>query len=152
MPFPGPSSSGDQALGEHRPPSGGGGVLSPPPSQPLGFLGVQQVHFLRCAVCLFWWLKSWLAKKPACSLVEDASQRLQLPLFGFGCPCLPVSSRGWASLQPASFAEFLCCVSGPGSVLGYSFSPGSSLSLSFFLFFFFLSLSGYPTVWAGISC
>ena len=55
-----------------------------------GFLGVQPVRLLRCAVCLFWgadlWLrpsrrmstiqnpkKSWLAMKPACSLVEDAS-------------------------------------------------------------------------------
>ena len=32
---------------------GGGGILSPPPSQPLGFLGVQLVHLLRCAMCLF---------------------------------------------------------------------------------------------------
>ena len=29
-------------------------VLSPPPSQPLGFLGVQREHRLRCAVYLFW--------------------------------------------------------------------------------------------------
>jgi len=62
-------------------------VLSPPPSQLLGFLGVQQLHLLRCAMCLFWgadlWLqrmstvqnpkKSWLATKPDCSLVDDAS-------------------------------------------------------------------------------
>ena len=68
----------------------GGCVLSPPPSQPLGFLGVQRARLLRRAVCLFWgaylWLrpsrrmstiqnpkKSWLALKPTCSLVEDAS-------------------------------------------------------------------------------
>ena len=60
--------------------------LSPPPSQPLGFLGVQWACLLRCAVCLFWkadlWLrpsrqmltvqnpkKSWLAMKSAFSLV-----------------------------------------------------------------------------------
>ena len=64
--------------------------LLPPPSQPLGFLGVQQACLLRCAVCLFWgadlWLrpswqmstvqnpkKSWLAVEPVCSLVEDVS-------------------------------------------------------------------------------
>ena len=40
VPFPGRSSSGDQVLGEHPLP-GGRCVLSPPPSQPLGFLGVQ---------------------------------------------------------------------------------------------------------------
>ena len=42
--------------------------------------------------------------KPACSLVEDASLGLRLPLSGSGCPsaCLSVSVRGWVSLQPAS--------------------------------------------------
>ena len=30
-------------------------VLSPPQSQLLGFLGVQQECHLRCAVCLLWW-------------------------------------------------------------------------------------------------
>ena len=71
-------------------PAGGGCVVSPPPSQPLGFLGVQWARLLRCALCLSWgadlWLrpsrqmstiqnpkKSWFAMKPACSLVEDAS-------------------------------------------------------------------------------
>ena len=53
VPFPGPSSSGDQVLGER-----GHCGLSPPPSLPLGFLGVQPVHLLRGAVCLFWELIS----------------------------------------------------------------------------------------------
>ena len=74
----------------------GGCILSPSPSQLLGFLSVQEVRILRCAVCLFWgadlWLwpswrmstiqnpkKSWLATKPTCSLVEDASLGLRLP-------------------------------------------------------------------------
>ena len=35
--------------------------------------------------------KSWLATKPACSLVDDASLGLQLPTSGSGCPHLPVS-------------------------------------------------------------
>ena len=60
------------------------------PSQLLGILGVQLARLLRCAVCLFreadlWlrpsrWMstiqnpkKCWLARKPACSLVDDAS-------------------------------------------------------------------------------
>ena len=96
--------------------------LSPPLSLPLGFLGVQPVHLLRCAVCLFWgadlWLrpsqqmstvqnpkKSWLAMKSACSLVFDASLGLQLSPSGSGCPRLPVSNRGWAGPQPASSAQ-----------------------------------------------
>ena len=38
----------------------GWGVLSPTPSQPLGFLGAQQEHCLRCAVCLLWGADLWL--------------------------------------------------------------------------------------------
>ena len=43
-----------------------------PPSLPLGLLGVQLAHLLRrkSTVRL---KKSWLAMKPACSLVDDAS-------------------------------------------------------------------------------
>ena len=116
-PFPGQSSSGDQVSGKRDRCD-----LSPPPSLPLGFLGVQPVHLLRCAVCLFWgadlWLrpsrrmstvqnpkKSWLAIKPACCLVDDASLGLRLPPSGSGCPRLPVSSRGWAGPQSASSAQ-----------------------------------------------
>ena len=47
--FPGASSSGDQVLGKR-----GRCSLSPPLSLLLGFLGVQQVHVLRCSVYLFW--------------------------------------------------------------------------------------------------
>ena len=42
VPFPGLSSSGDEMFGEH-----GCCDLSPPPSLPLGFLGVQLAHLLR---------------------------------------------------------------------------------------------------------
>ena len=93
-----------------------------PPSQLLGFLGVIRARLLRCAVCLFWgadlWLcpsrrmltvqnpkKSWLARKPACSLEEDASLEPQLAPSGSGCPHLPVSGWGWAGPQPASSAQ-----------------------------------------------
>ena len=95
-------------------PSGGQCVLLPPTSQPFIFLGVQRVCLLRCAVCLFWgadlslWpsyqmstvqnpKNSWLAMKPVCSLVEDASLGPWLPLSGSGCPDLPVSSGGCAN-------------------------------------------------------
>ena len=84
-------------------PPGAGCVLSTPPSQPLSFLSGCRHIPLRRAMCLFWgadlWLwpsqrtstiqnpkKSWLATEPACSLVEDASLGLRLPLFGSGCP------------------------------------------------------------------
>ena len=53
VPYPGPSSSGDQVLGEHTL-SAGRCVLSPPWSQPLCFLGVQRESCLRCAMCLLW--------------------------------------------------------------------------------------------------
>ena len=55
VPFPGPSSSCDQVLGEC-----GRCELLPPLSLTLGFLGVQPVHLLRCAVCLFWGPDLWL--------------------------------------------------------------------------------------------
>ena len=45
--FPGPSSSGDQVLGERILPAGWC-ILSPPGSQPLSFLGAQQEYHLRC--------------------------------------------------------------------------------------------------------
>ena len=90
---------------------GGGCDLSPPPSLPLSFLCVQPACLLTCAVSLLGadlWLqpswrmptvqnpkKSWLATKPACSLVEDASLGLRLPASSSGCPRLPVSGGGW---------------------------------------------------------
>ena len=35
-------------------------ILSPPQSQPHGFLGVQREHHLKCAVCLLWGADLWL--------------------------------------------------------------------------------------------
>ena len=68
MPFPGPSSSGDEVFGER-----GRCDLLPPPSLPLGFLGVQLVHLLRRMLTIQNPKKSWLAMKPAWSLVDNAS-------------------------------------------------------------------------------
>ena len=68
--------------------------ISPPPSLPLGFLGVQPAYLLRWMSIVQNPKKSWLAKKPACSLVDDASLGPQLPPSGSGCPCLPVLGGG----------------------------------------------------------
>ena len=75
MPFPDPSSSSDQVYGER-----GCCNLSPPPSLPLSFLGVHPAHLLRWMFIVQNPKKSWLAKKPACSLVDNASLGLRLPL------------------------------------------------------------------------
>ena len=44
--------------------------LPPPttPSQPLSFLGAQQKHLLRCAVCLLWGAYLWLRHSWGCQL------------------------------------------------------------------------------------
>ena len=68
VPFPDPSSSGDQVFGEH-----GRCDLSPPLSLLLGFLGVQPAHLLRRMLTIQNPKKSWLAMKAACGLVDDAS-------------------------------------------------------------------------------
>ena len=49
--------------------------------------------------------KSWLAVKPSCSLVEDASLGSRLPPSGSGCPPLLVSGGGWAGPQLANSAQ-----------------------------------------------
>ena len=76
----------------------------PSPSLPLGFLGVQPAH-LRQISTVQNPKKSWLATKPVCSLVDDASLGLQVPPSSSGCPCLPVSGRGWAGPQLASSSQ-----------------------------------------------
>ena len=95
VPFPGPSSSGDQVFGEH-----GRCDLSPPLSLLLGFLGVQLAHVLRRMLTIQNLKKSWLATKPACSLVDNVSLGLRLLPSGYGC----LSLEG-DDLQPASSAQ-----------------------------------------------
>ena len=68
VPFPGPSSSGAQVFGQCS-----RCELPPPLSLPLGFLGVQLAHLLGQMLTVQNPQKSWLATKPACSLVDDAS-------------------------------------------------------------------------------
>ena len=150
VPFPVPSSSSDRCLASAVPPSWGCD-LSPPPSLPLSFLGVQQANLLRCAVCLFWgadlWLRpsrqmstiwnpkeSWLPMKSACSLVDNASLGPWLPPSSSGCPHLPVSGRGWAGMQSASSAQSFVLwvglvVSSVRALHGIAIPPSGLLSL-----------------------
>ena len=91
VPFLGPSSSGDEVFGKR-----GWRILLPPPSLLLGFLGVQPVHLLRQMLTVQNPKRSWLAMKPARSLVDNASLGLRLPPSGSGC--LSLEGDG---LQPA---------------------------------------------------
>ena len=112
VPFPDPSHSGDQVFGEH-----GCCDLSPLPSLPLSFLAVQPAHILRQMLTVQNPKKFWLAMKPSCSLVDDASLGPQLPPSGSGLPlsaCLR-QGMGWsAASYPCSL---LCSMSRPGGAL-----------------------------------
>ena len=79
--------------------------LSPFPSLQLSFLGAQLVYLLRRMLTIQNPKKSWLATKPACSLVDNASLGLRLPPSGSGYHHLPVTRGGWAGLQLASSAQ-----------------------------------------------
>ena len=102
--FPGPRSSGDQVFGEH-----GRYDSSPPLSLPLGFLSVQPAHLLRWMLTVQNPKKSWLARKPACSLVDDASLGPRLPPSGSGCPSLPVTGGGWVVCSRLALISPLFC-------------------------------------------
>ena len=100
MPFPVPSSTGDQVFGEQ-----GCCDLSPPISLLLSFLGVQPAHLLRWMLTVQTPKKSLLAKKPAYSFMDNVSLGLQLPPSSSGC----LSPEGHG-LQPASSAPpFVLC-------------------------------------------
>ena len=96
-------------------------ITSPIPAAQ--FAGCTRVHLLRCAVCLFcgagaglWlhpsWLvstvqnpkKSWLAKKPACSLVENISLGPQLPAL----TCLSPAGDGPVRSRLALLIPLFC--------------------------------------------
>ena len=133
VPFPGPSSLGDQVVGEHSHPQVWC-VFSPPPSQPLGFLGGSRCARLRYAMCLFWGADPCCDSLGGCqppriprSLGRQMGACLQ---FCRGCPSGAEIAPFWlwlpppASLSPASaqqlalWCSVLCSVSGPGSALG----------------------------------
>ena len=64
VPFPGPSSSGDQVFGERSRCD-----VSTPPSLPIGFLSIQPAHLLRWMSTVQNPKRFWLATNFACSLV-----------------------------------------------------------------------------------
>ena len=122
MPFPGPSSSGDQVLGKHTL-SRWAVHLITSPVLAVPFPGVQWECHLRCAVCLLLgadlWLQSswqistvqdprqtWLATRSLCALwqrMPSLGLRLPLTLWLWLSPaCLSASAGEWASLQLAS--------------------------------------------------
>ena len=74
----------------------------------LGFLGVQLAHLLRQMMTVQNPKKSSLAKKPACSLVDNVSLGLRLtPSSPSGSGCLSPEGDG---LQPAnSVPSFVLC-------------------------------------------
>ena len=161
--FPGPSSSGDQVLGERTLP-GGQCVLSPPASQPLSFLGVQWECHLGCAMCLLWGADLWLRPSWQMSTLQDPRKTWlatgsllavwwRVPSLG---PRLPLAFRLW--LPPASLplkgdgpVNSCWLSSGIRSVLCSASRPGCALELFVGKSPLSLSLPGYPTVWVAIS-
>ena len=86
-----------------------------------------------------------------------------MPSLGPFAPCLPAlavahlppaSGGGWAgpraARSPLVFVKSFVLGAGPAVPQVRAFR-GKVLSLSLFLNFFFLSLSGYPVVWFAIS-
>ena len=83
--------------------------VSPLPSLLPSFLGVQPAPLLRRMVTVRNPEKSWLAKKPVCSLVVNVSLGLLLPSSGSSSSgCLSLEGDG---LQPAnSVPSFVLCM------------------------------------------
>ena len=145
---------------------GGWCILSLPQSQSLSFLGVQQEHRLRCAMCLLWGADLWLRPSWWISTVQDpkktwlaaGSLLTVCHLWGQDGP----SPSGSGCRLPTSLP-----LAGDGLVrsqlalLWYSLSPlfcewtQQCLRLELFMgkfSLFFLSLPGYLTVCVAISC
>ena len=122
VPFPGPSSSGNQVLGERALPRWGGACYHlPGPSHLVSC--VRSGSAISGVPCLLWgadlWLrpswwmstvhdprKTWLATGGLLTVwwrMPSLGQRLPLSLQLWLLPaCLSASGRGWASPQPAS--------------------------------------------------
>ena len=79
--------------------------FSPPPSPPLGFLGVQLAHLLRRTSTVQNPKKSWLATKPVCSLVDNASLGLRLPLLALATCHWRGMVCSWLALFSPLFCE-----------------------------------------------
>ena len=116
-------------------------VLSPPPSQPLSFLGAQWERCFRCAMCLLWGADLWLQPSWQMSTVQDPRKTClatgglltvwwrmlslgpRLALTGSGC-CPPASLplvgdgpvRSWLALLWYLLSHLFC--ERPGIALG----------------------------------
>ena len=159
MPFPGPSSSGDQVLGKRTVPGRQGILITslvPAARFPRGPVS---------AMCLLWGatlladvnhpgsqedvVSSW---ESAHSLVENVY------LWGRDCPLPSGSGCCPPASLPLGSGEVL--VHSWLALLWYSLSPlfceqarlGLRLELFTGKFSLFFLLSGYPTVWVAISC
>ena len=101
-PFPGPSSSDDQVLGECTVP-GGPCILITSMARPLSFPGVPREHRLRCAMCLLWGADFRLRPSWQMSIIQDPRKTWlatgslltvwsRMPVSGAeigAAPCLP---------------------------------------------------------------
>ena len=76
-----------------------------PHSCRLIFWLLQPTHLLRRMLAFQNPKKSWLAMKPASSLVDNTFMGPWLPPGGSGWRLLPVSGGVWAGLQPTSSAQ-----------------------------------------------
>ena len=142
-------------------------ILSPPQSQPLGFLGAQWEQHLSCALCLLWGADLWLRPSWHMSTFQDprkiclATGSLLTVWWG-----MPVSGAKIARCLLALALTHLplCHQQGEGLVhswlalLWYSLSPlffertklwlrafpGKALSLSLSLSLFFFSSQAIP--------
>ena len=172
MAFPGPSSSSEQVLGQCTLSRfGGGGCLITSPVPAAWLPGCTVGAPLRCAMCLLWELISGYDPPGRCHpyrmpgrLGWQLGAYLQFGrgchLWGWVCPLtsgsgchqtasLPPVGDGpvWPASSPLVFTQsFVLWVAWQYLRLGL-FAGKFSLSLSFF----FLSMSGYPTVRVAIS-
>ena len=81
---------GDQMFGK----GGRCDLLPPTLSLPLSFLGVQPAHLLRWVLTVQNPKKSWLATKPACSFIDNASLGAAIAPFRLWLPSSACHWRG----------------------------------------------------------
>ena len=82
-------------------------IASPVPATQ--FSGIQLAHILRQMLTIQNPKKSWLATKPACSLVDNASLGPRLPSSCSGCPRLPVTGGGCLACSQLALLSPLFC-------------------------------------------
>ena len=169
MPFPGMSSSGDQVLSGSALSQEGRASWSLPRSQPLSFLGAQQEHSLRCAVCLLWGADLRLRPSWRMATIQDprktwlaAGSQLtvwwKMPSLG---PRLqqPLAFQLWLSAFPPLWREIpIWLYDSQLALLWYSLNPmvceccrvHRAMLEPFVVKVSFLSLSDDPVDWVAV--